>query len=313
MAIVNQNRLNLVNAKIKSVFTRRVQIIRTITQLISFFLINGGIFGLAHIPVPVPVHVPAGSPFATVLGGFSVLQYVVSQGQIPFFILGVFLLTGALFGRIFCGWACPVGFWQDLLSWIPIKRFRVSRGDNGSFKGLAWTIVVISLFIALLTGAVRLMGNQAVSPDQFNQIPFDAVDPAGTLFVSWYFLLAWDVIKLDTSFFASLGTVDFIVLIKIAIFMIVTIISLKIPRAYCRYICPTGAILGACTKYSVLTISTDLQKDKDAARLASKACPMDINSEAFTKGGVTDSHCIMCGNCIDAAPNAVSYKLRVRT
>ena len=312
MAIVIQERLNLLSTKIRSGFSRRIQIVRTISQLISFFLINGAIFGLAHIPAPVPVQIPAGSPFATVLGGFSMLQYVLSQGQVPFFVIGMFFLTGALFGRLFCGWACPVGFWQDMLSWIPIRKFRVNRGDNGSFKGLAWLIIAVSLFIALLTGVTRLASTN-ISVDQFNQMPFDAFDPAGVLFVTWFYLLSWDVIKLDASFFTSLGQIDFIVLIKIAVFMVVTFVSIKIPRAYCRYICPTGAILGVCTKYSMLTISTDVKKNKDAPRLASKACPMDINSDAFTKEGVMDSHCIMCANCIDAVPDALSYKLRFRT
>ena len=43
----------------------------------------------------------------------------------PLIAAGTILLLGTLFGRLFCGWACPFGFLQDMLHKIPSPKFRL--------------------------------------------------------------------------------------------------------------------------------------------------------------------------------------------
>ena len=63
---------------------------------------------------------------------------------IPILVIGFLMLIGSLIGRAICGWACPFGFFQDLLNKIPSKKY----------KGFNWLkygkIIVLLLFVIIL-------------------------------------------------------------------------------------------------------------------------------------------------------------------
>ena len=42
-----------------------------------------------------------------------------------FYVLGILLLYGLIFGRTICGWLCPFGLLQDLL--FKIKTFKITK------------------------------------------------------------------------------------------------------------------------------------------------------------------------------------------
>ena len=51
-------------------------------------------------------------PYSTAVGGYESLEFTISRGLFPLLSLGVILLTAILVGRLFCGWACPIGLVQ---------------------------------------------------------------------------------------------------------------------------------------------------------------------------------------------------------
>lgn len=58
---------------------------------------------------------PTGAPFSVVHGAYDSLEYTISQAVFPVLVLGIIYLTGVLVGKVFCGWACPVGMIQVTL------------------------------------------------------------------------------------------------------------------------------------------------------------------------------------------------------
>ena len=91
--------------------------LRILTQAVSFILSNlnftltpilrtGGVYPFLHC-YACPFRI-AGCPIGLV-------QNFVIIGQLPFYLLGFIGVNGVLFGRAFCGWACPFGSFQDLL------------------------------------------------------------------------------------------------------------------------------------------------------------------------------------------------------
>ncbi len=74
------------------------------------------------VEIIVPYVYPAQAPYATVAGAFESLEFTIARGVFPLLVLGVILLTGVTVGRVFCGWACPVGLLQDLLIYVPVKK-----------------------------------------------------------------------------------------------------------------------------------------------------------------------------------------------
>ena len=309
MATEVDSPLFVLNNWFRSLGQKRIRIVRLISQITFLFVLNGTFIGLSRIPAPLPIQLPVGSPFVVAWGGFQAMQYVVSRGQFPFLVLGVFFLTGAVFGRMFCGWACPVGFWQDLMSWLPIPKVKIGRTDNRGLVFFAWSLVVISLAVLGISGLERLGGTN-VAPDARNQMFFDSLDPMGFLFGTLYYAFSWGNLTLDGNFISSLDNVDWWVRIKLIILIIMAFVSMKVPRAYCRWICPTGAILGACSRYSILTVKVNENASNDEYSSYAAACPMGVSASEFTTEGINDSLCTSCGNCIDAHPDSLSFGIR---
>lgn len=292
----------------------RIRLLRFATQLCFFVILNGAFLGLKRIPVPLPLHLPPGSPYAIAWGGFSAIQFILSSGQFPFFALGIFFISGALSGRIFCGWVCPVGFWQDLLDMVGslarIPKWRINRQNDEGFKEIGQMIAVVAFAASSFFGIQRLTG-ELVTDTAFSRMIWDAVDPAGTLFVTWFYAIFWRIVPGQESFFSDVGSdLNFLIFTSFALVAVV-ILSLKVPRLYCRYLCPTGALLGYCGKASLITIKRNPLNCKDGCRECEKACPMNVPLTEFGLEGISDTSCIGCGVCVDKCPEALSFGIRI--
>ena len=60
------------------------------------------------------------------IGSLQVAQ-VNADKSLPFYVVGLLLAFGALFGRTICGWACPFGLIQDLIAKIPTPKLAKGR------------------------------------------------------------------------------------------------------------------------------------------------------------------------------------------
>ena len=301
---------DMITSWIQSLAYKRIRFIRLVSQIFFTGLFFGGLFGISRTSVPVPVVVPAGAEYATVWGGFDMLLYTLTRGHFPFLILGVFFLSGVLFGRAACGWMCPVGFWQDVLSWVPVKKKQVSREDNQALAEIGGTILWVATLAAIFVGFYTYIFDGAPIEDQpFTVIPWAPLDPAGTLFVSIYEILKWGLIdKFD--FIDIIKSFGFFFWLRFLFLLLVAFLGVYYPRSYCRWFCPTGALLGYCSKYSILSISRDPLKCDAGCDRCEKACPMGVPILSYEPDRIQDSMCISCGACIDACGDnkALAFK-----
>ena len=77
--------------------------------------------------------------------------------------------------------------------------------------------------------------------------------------------------------------------------------SLVYERFFCKYLCPTGALLGLLAKVSFFRIKRDAGTCIDCG-LCDRACPMNV--EVATAAVVTSSECISCNECVNVCPVA---------
>jgi len=292
----------------RTLTTKRIRTLRLISQTFFFIVFNGVIFGLSRYNFPLPVVLPPGAPFASFWGGFDALQYILANGQFPFLVLGIFFLTGAIFGKLTCGWACPVGFWQDLIALLPLEKAKVSRPTNKELQDISGFFLWVAVILAAFFGLQRLNGT-LTGVEFWTFIPYGVIDPAGTMFVTYYYALLWGVLKPASgqNIFSTVGT---LFLVKTFVLILFTYISIKVPRAYCRWICPTGALLGYTSANSLLTIKRDPTKCVDGCSKCEAACPTDVPITEEDPNGIANNLCIGCGNCIDACPDAMSFGFR---
>ena len=212
--------------------------------------------------------------------------------QFAFYVLGVLMLFGTLAGRFVCGFLCPFGLVQDLLYKIPfVKKLKNLPGD--SF--LKWfKYVLLAVFVILLPMfAVDITG-------QGKPWFCEYVCPAGTLFAGIPLVLMNESLR---------NAVGFLYTWKIAILVIVILLSVVFYRPFCKYLCPLGAFYSFFN--SVALYRYEVDKDKcTSCGACQKKCGMDI--PVWKKPNSID--CIRCGDCIRVCPedavNIVNFAKR---
>lgn len=94
--------------------------------------------------------------------------------RFPFYVLGLMLLFGLLFGRTVCGWLCPFGFIQELLYKIPSPKFTKNKATRTLTKlkyiiGLLFVIILPVIFSMSLVLAHQPFVNIFVLPVLWKQ------------------------------------------------------------------------------------------------------------------------------------------------
>ena len=204
--------------------------------------------------------------------------------KLPYYVFGILMLYGLLFGRWICGFLCPFGLIQDLLHKIPSPKVKKNRFTRiaSYFKYLLLVSMVIILPLLY----------------SFRDFPLPAfckyICPSGTLLGAGGLLSN----EANTDLFGMLGP---LFTWKFVILVVFIVASVFIYRSFCRFFCPLGAIYGLFNKISFLGMKLDKPKCVDCG-LCVGQCKMDIHH-------VGDHECISCGSCVNVCPTgAISYK-----
>ena len=202
-----------------------------------------------------------------------------SASRPAFYVVGVLLLFGLTLGRVICGWACPMGLLQELLHKLPTPKLKKSRLT----RALSWVKYGL---LALLVIAVPLYY-------AFRRTPLPAfckyICPAGTLEGALGLLLHpanGDKLGLLGPLFSN----------KLIVLLLIALACVFLYRAFCRFLCPLGALYGLMTRLALLGVKLDAGRCTDCG-VCRAVCPMDIRR-------VGDRECISCGKCVSRCPEA---------
>ena len=210
---------------------------------------------------------------------------IASSGKrAPNYVLGILMLYGLTFGRTICGFLCPLGLLQDLVHKIPTVKIRKSLVTRSlsylKYVILAIFVVIVPFWYSLQSYPVPAFCKYICPEGTFggaigllsNPVNFDKYSMLGILFTR-----------------------------KFLILLVITGLCVLIYRAFCRFLCPLGAIYGLFAKVCVIGVKVEAPKCTDCGRCV-RECPMDIRR-------VGDHECIHCGKCLDVCPTkAISYK-----
>ncbi len=224
--------------------------------------------------------------------------------------VGVVILLVALtllFGRVYCSVICPLGVFQDIVSWLSSKRkkkrFRYS-------KGLTWLrYTMLGAFILLLVTGFASWATLIAPYSAYGRI-------AGNLFAPLY---QW-----GNNLLASLEPADSYLLYTAEIwmkslptlivsgitFVVIIVLAWLYGRAYCNTICPVGTILGFLARFSLFrpVINTDRCNGCQRCARNCKASCIDAKNHA-----IDYSRCVACFDCIDQCKQgAIRYLPRTR-
>ena len=199
--------------------------------------------------------------------------------EVPFAVLGFLFVFGSVFGRFVCGWMCPFGLFQDLLHKIPLFRKRKRLPGH---KILKYGKYVMLFGVVILGSAVLFTG--------FVKVPAFCkfLCPSGTLFGAIPLLSTNEMLQ---------GQIGGLFFWKLAILIVITVMSVKIYRPFCQYLCPLGAIYGWFNRFSLVQVRWEKEKCVSCGK-CQKACPVDLPPEKIS----VSAECIKCGKCVDACP-----------
>lgn len=192
--------------------------------------------------------------------------------SIGFYVFGILLLYGMLFGRTICGWLCPLGLIQELLHKIPTVKIKKSRFTRGLSYLKYVTLIVFVVIIPIYYGIIR-------------KIPVPGfckfICPAGTGEG------AMGLLPNNTEWLSMLGP---IFTEKFVILVIIGLACIFCYRSFCRFLCPLGAIYGLFNSIAVIGVRVDKERCNNCG-----ACVRNCKMDVLTVG---DHECIQCGECV---------------
>ena len=210
--------------------------------------------------------------------------YLIIQGAMEGIVTGSFIvfalmLFGAvLFGRLFCGWICPMGGMQECL--FAVNEKSPKQGWKNNIKYVIWTVWIITVIVCFL------FRKKEITIDFFYMTDHGISVTEICNYVIYYGV--------------------------IVLILIPAVLWGK--RVFCHYFCWMAPFMVIGTKIRHLLhlpgIHIVSEKEKCiSCKKCNQKCPMQLNVVELVKDNRDfGTECIQCGACVDNCPKkALSY------
>ncbi len=223
-------------------------------------------------------------PFAAFhhLDPLSMIAVAFAAGLIPGALIWglALILVTIVFGRVFCGWVCPLGTLQQLASWLLAPRSRRESLTVNRYRrwyaakyGILAFLLVLALLGSLQTGLLDPLSLLArgIGSAVWPALPGGRPLPGG-----------W---------------------IAAGLLLGILLASRWIPRLFCRAFCPLGALLGIFARFSLFRIHRRSETCTDC-----RWCTVACQGADEPLGAHRVGECMVCLNCTVACPeHAITY------
>ena len=225
--------------------------------------------------------------------------------------VGVILLWVVLtlvFGRVYCSVICPLGVFQDVVSWFSgrrkKKKYRFSYSPAVSWLRYGVLGVFIIAMIAGIGSVVALLAPYS-SYGRIVSNLFAPVYQWGNNVLAYFAERSDSYAFYETSvWLKSLPTF----IIAAGTFVVLVVLAWRNGRTYCNTICPVGTVLGFFSRYSLFRPEIDAEKCTNCSLCSRKCKAACINYKDYR---IDYSRCVTCMDCIDSCKHgAISYKYR---
>jgi len=185
--------------------------------------------------------------------------------------------------KLFCGWVCPLGAFQELINKIPHK-FHYKNFNFTAFNAVRMALLAMFfLTFFFVKDQVTYLGERLdadiTTPVWKAFSAYSVYDP-----VNFFELLHWHV---DTVFIIMMS--------------ILVIASLFIYRPFCYLICPLGAITWILEKIAPGRVRVSHSRCTDCGECEEKS-PCPTISALVDENTKCVPDCTSCGECLDTCP-----------
>ncbi|MCE9612653.1 MAG: 4Fe-4S binding protein [Lentisphaerae bacterium] len=207
----------------------------------------------------------------------------------------VTVIATILLGRVFCGWFCPFGTLHQVLGYIGRRYMRVAARIRVNTYHPAQAIKYYILLFMLGAAAWNLW--RPVSPLFRSTLQTGLLDPIPLMQRSVN--LTFGTLADHAFRPAAAGQRHYEGALGIgAVFLAALLVNVLIPRFYCRFVCPLGALLGVLGRFALLRIGKTHARCSDC-----RLCHVDCEGACDPQGHVRPGECVLCFNCTDTCPD----------
>jgi len=204
--------------------------------------------------------------------------------------LATIVLTIVL-GRFFCSWVCPFGSVHQFAGFLGNRKKAVSQKiQYRKAQRIKYFVLILFLSMAAFPSVGATLQTGLLDPiplvtRSFNLVLVSIVDRATntTSVTGRFYEGAWLIF---------------------VIFLAAVLLNLAIPRFYCRFICPLGALFAILGRFAIWRIGKN-----QSECINCKLCEVGCEGGCEPAGNIKISECVLCFNCFDdCEENIISYQ-----
>ena len=245
--------------------------IRTISQIIVLGIILFLAFTHQQYGIEKASPIHAYCPFGALEGILTYIfsgQFIMKLYRSNFILLAIFTLLTIFFGRVFCGFFCPLWAISERLRslgrklWIKRDLELPAKLDK-YFRYIKYIVLLVIVYFSFRETA----------------LVFDSYDPF--------------------SAFAHLGNEfeELIFAYSVLAFVVITAFFSK--WRWCRYLCPLWAFFGIIKKLNLFKLKRD-NNTCISCGICTRSCPANLKIK--TEDQITHPDCISCMECVNDCP-----------
>jgi polyferredoxin len=206
----------------------------------------------------------------------------------------VTIMLTVIFGRFFCSWICPFGSVHHFTGFLANRGKSVAEkiklNKYRPAQCIKYFVLVFLLFMAAFPSLAATLQTGLLDP-----IPL--VTRSFNLVLLPIFDKGFNLASASERFYEGAWLI-------FAVFTAAVLLNFVVPRFYCRFICPLGALFGICGRFAIWRIGKN-KAECINCRLCEKTC----EGGCEPAGKIKISECVLCFNCRDDCEHQViSYQ-----
>lgn len=239
-------------------------------------------------------------------GWMAKIQFLPAVLALNVGIIVLPILLTLVFGRVYCSVICPMGVFQDVISWLSGQRKKKKYRFSYSPAKNILRYTVLTLFVIAVIAGIGSFVALLAPYSSYGRIANNLFAPIyqwGNNVFAYFAERAESYAFYETSvWMKSLPTF----VIAMITFIAIVVLAWRNGRTYCNTICPVGTVLGFLSRFALFRISIDTEKC-NACGLCSRKCKAAcIDGKRHT---VDYSRCVACMDCLDTCKHgAISYR-----
>jgi polyferredoxin len=205
----------------------------------------------------------------------------------------VTVILTIILGRFFCSWVCPFGSLHHFVGFLGNRKAKLVKKIKLNKYRKAQCIKYLILIFFLFMAAFPSIGAT---------LQTGLLDPIPLITRSFQSLLS--IADRSVNFVSTTPRFYEAGWLILLIFFTAVLLNLVIPRFYCRFICPLGALFGILGRFAIWRIGKN-QSECSNCTLCNRSC----EGGCEPSGNIKIGECVLCFNCRqDCKDELISYQ-----